>query len=59
MKTMKVPRGTARTARRAAGFPIRAPSLAAQAAMLSDRLALNRKMSNALFKQHGTNRLPF
>lgn len=58
MKTIKVPRGTARRARRTA-VPMRAPSLEAQAAMLSDRLALNRKMGNALFKRHGTNRLPF
>jgi hypothetical protein len=58
MKTMKVPRGTARTLRRSAP-PMKPPSSEAQAAMLSDQKHLNRKMGIALFQKHGTARIPF
>jgi hypothetical protein len=58
MKTMKIPRGTARTLRRAA-MPMKPPSIEAQAAMLADQKHLNRKMNIALFQKHGTARIPF
>ena len=58
MKTMNIPRGTARAKRRN-GNEMTPPSADALSQMAAHWAYMNRKMATALFFKHGKAKLPF